>query len=123
VALVCRSLVRRAVRDLPPGEFRPMGRIDRLNPHIARDFVARAVEVRKVRARRAKWILEVWGRIVLKYLRVRTSRIDPKISCLRRSQQKDSCKLRATLQLAPLAEEGAGLPVQRFGIRTRKALS
>ena len=26
------------------------------------------------------------GRIVLKYIRVRTSRIDPKILCLRRSQ-------------------------------------
>ena len=58
----------------------------RVSPHIARNFVARAVEVRKVRARRAKLILEVWGRIVLKYIRVRTSRIDPKIPCLRRSQ-------------------------------------
>jgi hypothetical protein len=47
------------------------------SPHIARNFVARAVEVRKVRARRAELILEVWGRIVLKYIRVRTSRIDP----------------------------------------------
>jgi len=41
-------------------------------------------------------ILEVWGRIVLKYLRVRTSRIDPKIPCLRRSQQEDSCNMRAS---------------------------
>ena len=56
------------------------------SPHIARNFVARAVEVRKVRARRAKLVLEVWGRIVLEYIRVRTSRIDPKIPCLRRSQ-------------------------------------
>ena len=56
-----------------------------ISPHIARNFVARAVEVRRVRARRAKLILEVWGRIVLKYIRVRTSRIDPKIPCLRRS--------------------------------------
>ena len=38
--------------------------------HIARNFVARTVEVRKVRARRAKLILEVWGRIVLEYIRV-----------------------------------------------------
>jgi hypothetical protein len=29
-----------------------------VNPHIARNFVARAVEVRKVRVRRAKLILE-----------------------------------------------------------------
>jgi len=44
------------------------------------------VEVRKIRARRAKLILEVWGRIVLKYIRVRTSRIGPKVPFLRRSQ-------------------------------------
>jgi len=35
---------------------------------------------------RAKLILEVWGRIVLKYIRVRTSGINPKIPCLRRSE-------------------------------------
>jgi hypothetical protein len=52
------------------------------SPHIARNFVARAVEVRKVRARRAKLILEVWGRIVLQYIRVRASRINTKIPCL-----------------------------------------
>jgi hypothetical protein len=34
------------------------------------------VEVLKVRARKAKLILEGWGRIVLKYIRVRTSGID-----------------------------------------------
>jgi hypothetical protein len=56
------------------------------NPHIARIFVTRAVEGRKVRARRGKLILEVWGRIVLKYIRVRTSRSNTKILCLRRSQ-------------------------------------
>ena len=49
------------------------------SPHIARNFVARAVEVQKVRAHRAKLILEVWGRIVLKYIRVRTSRIRTKL--------------------------------------------
>jgi hypothetical protein len=76
-----------------------------LSPHIAGDFVARAVEVRKVLASRAKSVLEVWGRIVLKYIRVRTSRIDPKIPCLRRSQPKASCNMRAR----PLRLAGVGL--------------
>jgi len=67
-----------ADRERQAGFPAPLG----ASPHIARNFVARAVEVRKVRARRAKLILEIWGRIVLKYIRVRTSRIDPKIPCL-----------------------------------------
>ena len=56
------------------------------NPHIARNFVTRAAEAWKIRARRAKLIFEVWGRIVLKYIRVRISKINSKIPCIRRSQ-------------------------------------
>ena len=67
-------------------------------PHVARHFVARTAEVRKARTRWEELILEDWGRIVLKFLRGRTSKINPKIPYLRRSEQKESCKIRATVR-------------------------
>jgi hypothetical protein len=47
-------------------------------------------------------ILEGRGRIVLKYIRVRASRINTKIPCLHRSQPKASCNMRAGVCLLPL---------------------
>ena len=56
-------------------------------------------EARKVRAR-----------IVRKYIRVRTSRIDPKIPCNRRSQQKDSCNMRARHRSGGKTFQNAAVP-------------